>query len=226
VIPFTLLILLGPLLQAKSHFRVLSWINRLKPFHDAFYGPYTSRYRYWPGVLLLTRLLILVIFAFYTPNDIPCKFLITSVVAAVLLCLWIAITTSNGSRKRYLNYLELLLLTNLLIFAAVSVYATQSSKSKLKNQQGLAIAMVGSVLVAFCGILGYQTFFSTTQYKIIRKLVKLVLANIKREDGSQPPILKQADISTTTTCSIVELAECTTPNYELREPLLTSEIVM
>ena len=44
VIPFTLLILLGPLLQAKSHYRVLNWINKLKPLLDAFYGPYTSRY--------------------------------------------------------------------------------------------------------------------------------------------------------------------------------------
>ena len=36
ILPFTLLILLGPLLQAKSHYRVLNWINKLKPFLDAF----------------------------------------------------------------------------------------------------------------------------------------------------------------------------------------------
>jgi hypothetical protein len=224
VIPFTLLILLGPLLQAKSHYRVLSWINRLKPFHDAFYGPYTSRYRYWPGVLLLTRLLILVIFAFYTPNDIPCKLLIISVMAAVLLCLWIAITTSNGillSRKRYLNYLELFFHTNLLIFAAVSVYTTQFSNSKVKYQQGLAVAMVGSVLIVFCVIIGYQTFYIIAQYKIFCKPVKLVLANIKQKATareSQASVQKQVDISTTTTCSVMELEEHKMPNNELREP--------
>jgi hypothetical protein len=34
----------------------------------------------------------------------------------------------------------------------VCSYATQFSNSKVKNQQGLAAAMVGSVLVVFCGI--------------------------------------------------------------------------
>jgi hypothetical protein len=41
----------GPLLQAQSHY----WVNKLKPFFDAFYGTYTSRYPYWPGVLPLAR---------------------------------------------------------------------------------------------------------------------------------------------------------------------------
>jgi hypothetical protein len=136
------------------------------------------------------------------------------------------ITTSNGiilSRKRYLNYLEVFLLTNLLIFAAVSVYATQFSNSKVKNQQGLAVAMVGSVLTVFCGTLGYQCFYIITQYKVIRKPVKRVLANIKQKAMAEESVQKQADISTTTTCSIVELQERTMPNNELREPLLASK---
>ena len=120
MIPFTLLILLGPLLQAKSHYRVLHWINRLKPFHDAFYGPYTSKYRYWPGILLLARLLILGAFAVYSPNDVPFKLFAISITAAALLVLWMVIGRAKAIslyQKYYLNYMELYFLTNLLIFA-------------------------------------------------------------------------------------------------------------
>ena len=83
IFPFTLLILLGPLLQAKSHYRVLNWINKLKPFFDAFYGPYTSRYRYWPGILLLARVVVLLTYTFYSLGDSSFKLLTVSGVAAV-----------------------------------------------------------------------------------------------------------------------------------------------
>jgi hypothetical protein len=166
-----------------------------------------------------------------------------SLLAAVLLCLWVVIATSSGvmlSRKKYLNYLELFFLTNLLVFAAVSVYTTQFSNNKVKNQQGLAVAMVGSVLAIFCGILGYQTFYLVARCKAIKfyEPVRVVLANVvKRKDNareSKASVQMQADISTTTTCSMVEVTERTTPNYELvertrannelREPLLASEV--
>ena len=75
IIPFTLLILLGPLLQAKSNYALLHWINKLKPLFDAFYGPYNGRYRYWPGILLLARFLLFNLFAFYSFGDNPYKFI-------------------------------------------------------------------------------------------------------------------------------------------------------
>ena len=71
IIPFTLLILLGPLLQAKSRYTIFKWINKFKPFLDAFYGSYiyTIRYRYWPGLLLLTRVVVIIILVFYPQDD-------------------------------------------------------------------------------------------------------------------------------------------------------------
>ena len=228
MIPFTLLILLGPLLQAKSHYRVLHWINRLKPFHDTFYGPYTSKYRYWPGILLLARLLILGAFASYSPNDVPFKLLAVSITAAALLVLWMVIGRAKAIslyQKNYLNYLELYFLTNLLIFAALSIYATKFSHSKLENQQGLAVVMVGSVLAVSCGIIGYQIFCIVIKCRAVHNIKIFLPANfVRRKEKSQNSTKEQEDISTKITHSIVELAECETPNNELREPLLTSQV--
>ena len=185
MIPFTLLILLGPLLQAKSHYRVLHWINRLKPFHDAFYGPYTSKYRYWPGILLLSRLLLLGAFASYSSNDISLKLSAVSMTAAALLVLWMVIGRAKAIslyQKNYLNYLELYFLTNLLAFAILS---SEFSHSKLENQQGLAVVMVGSVLAVSIGIIGYKIFCiafkcRTTHNIISADSFQQTLLNVKR----------------------------------------------
>ena len=229
MIPFTLLILLGPLLQAKSHYRVLHWINRLKPFHDAFYGPYTSKYRYWPGILLLARLFILGTFAFYSPNDIPFKLLTVSMTTAAVLVLWMIIGRAKAIslyQKNYLNYLELYFLINLLVFVTVSIYATKFSRSKLENQQGLAVVMVGSVLAVSCGIIGYKIFCIAIKCRAVHNTINRFLPAkvVKHKEESQNSTEEQQDINTKTTHSLVELTECETSNNELREPLLTSQV--
>ena len=213
VIPFTLLILLGPLLQAKSHHRVLRWINKLKPFLDAFYGPYTSRYRYWPGVLLLSRLLVTSV-ASYS----PIKLLTVSLMAPVLLVLWMVIGKINAvslNQKTLLNYLELFLLLNLTVFVIISA----SGLSQI-SQQGLAVAMVGSVMALSCVILGYQIFLTFSKCKAVHKIINNI-AKRKPPGESRNPTEKVQDISTNTTQSLVEI---TTSNDQLREPLLTSDI--
>ena len=223
MIPFTLLILLGQLLQAKSHYRVLHWINRLKPFHDAFYGPYTSKYRYWPGILLLARLLLLGAFASYSSNDISLKLSAVSMTAAALLVLWMVIGRAKAIslyQKNYLNYLELYFLTNLLAFAILS---SEFSHSKTENQQGLAVVMVGSVLAVSIGIIGYKIFCIAIKCRTTHNFSRFILANfVKRKEKSDNSTEDQEDISTKTTHSLVELTECIAPNNELREPLLAS----
>ena len=227
MIPFTLLILLGPLLQAKSHYRVLHWINRLKPFHDAFYGPYTSKYRYWPGILLLSRLLILGAFASYSPNDVTFKLSAVSMTAAALLVLWMVIGRAKANslyQKNYLNYLELFFLTNLLAFAILS---NKFSHSKTENQQVLAVVMVGSVLAVFCGIIGYKIFCIAIKCRAVHTINRFLPTNfVRRKEKSQNSTEEQEDNSTKITHSLVELTECETPqcHNELREPLLTSQV--
>ena len=42
VLPFTLLVLLSPWLQAKSSHHLLHWVTRIKPLLDAYQGPYRN----------------------------------------------------------------------------------------------------------------------------------------------------------------------------------------
>ena len=65
-IPYTVLLLFGQWLQAISHLRLFSWVNsaRLKPFMDSYHAPYKAKHRYWPGLLLVLRFVLLAKLAF------------------------------------------------------------------------------------------------------------------------------------------------------------------
>lgn len=126
IVPFTLLILLGHFLRMKSHYRVFKWIHKIKPFLDAFYGPYTIRYRYWPGLMLLTRTAIIAIFASYSTNNIPFKLMTISMTVLVLFIAWLAIGrihTVSFYRKKRLNYLELYFLGAISVLSLYTLHS-------------------------------------------------------------------------------------------------------
>ena len=68
-LPYTLLLLFGQWLQAASHLRLFAWVNKLKPFMDSYHAPYKAKHRYWPGLLLVLRFGLLVIFAVNPQQD-------------------------------------------------------------------------------------------------------------------------------------------------------------
>jgi hypothetical protein len=222
LLPFTLLILLGPLLQAKSHYRFLNWINKLKPFLDAFYGPYTNRYRYWPGMLLLARVIVLGNFAFYSLGDSSYQLLTVSVMLLVTLAVWMLIGKTQATslyQKRYLNYLELFFLLNLAILTVSSSYFHFTKQ--LETQQILGVVMVGSALATFCGIIACQIFRLISKGKLVQILFSKMKARYQRGEDGEPQAPKQhASTKASATHTLVEISECVS-NDELREPLLT-----
>ena len=71
-LPYTFLLLSSQWLQALSHLRIFSWINsaRLKPFMDSYHAPYKTKHRYWPGLLLVLRSFLYLVFAFqFSPQQ-------------------------------------------------------------------------------------------------------------------------------------------------------------
>ena len=226
ILPFTLLVLLGPILQAKSHYKFLHWVNKLKPFLDAFYGPYTSTYRYWPGLLLVARLILLNVDAFSSLGDSPYKLASTSVMVAFLFAFWIILARKHGVllyQHWCPNYLELFFHFNLLCFTAASTYF-RCTKTEVVHQQILAVVMVGSSFATVCGILIYQTLLVLSKFKAITSLVQSIptkekatnevnqLSHNPKQDGENnaqpsPPTQSTLEMSTVN---------------ELREPLLTS----
>ena len=53
IIPYTILLLLTPYLIKVSHWKIFSWINRIKPLVDSYEAPYKDQYRFWTGAMLI-----------------------------------------------------------------------------------------------------------------------------------------------------------------------------
>ena len=68
-LPYTFLLLFGQWLQAISHLRLFSWVNRLKSFMDSHHAPYKAKHCYWPGLLLVLHCAVLLVFAFNHQQD-------------------------------------------------------------------------------------------------------------------------------------------------------------
>ena len=90
-------------------------VVKLKPFIDAYTGPYKDKYRYWTGLLLIVRLLLTTVFS-YTTGIVPqINNYIIAVITAVLLYL------SRGVyRDRKLDMLEAFYLVNLFVMALLN----------------------------------------------------------------------------------------------------------
>lgn len=57
-LPFTVILLFIKPLLHMSHKKPFKWVVMLKPFLDVYTGPYTDSGRFWPGMLLVARIVL------------------------------------------------------------------------------------------------------------------------------------------------------------------------
>ena len=153
-IPYTTLLLCGQWLQAISHLRLFSWVNsaRLKPFMDSYHAPYKAKHRYWPGLLLVLRFVLLLVFAMNPQRDPSINLLVILLGTAVLQCwAWV----SGGVYKNWcLDALEGSFALNLIVLG-VATYHTKLSEG---DQLTVGYTSVSIALVTFVSILAYHIF--------------------------------------------------------------------
>ena len=172
-LPYTFLLLFGQWLQAISHLRLLSWVNsaRLKPFIDSYHAPYQARHRYWPGLLLVLRFVLLLVFAFeFNPQQDTSINLLAILVVTGILHFW-AWISGGVYRNWYLNVLEGSFALNLIILAA-STYHVQLTGG---NQLAAGNTSVSIAFATFIGILIYHILQQLRHMKMWKKVPKLNL---------------------------------------------------
>ena len=154
-LPYTLLLLFGQWLPAISHLRLFSWVNnaRLKPFMDSYHAPYKAKHRYWPGLLLVFRFILLLVFAFNFQED-PKINLLAILIEVVNLLLWWWISGGVYTNK-HVNILEGSFLLNLIILTVVTYYVNRFRGNQLVVEYTW-IASVSVALATFIGILVLQ----------------------------------------------------------------------
>ena len=171
LLPYTFLLLFGQWLQAISHLRFFLWVNsaRLKPFMDAYHAPYKAKHRYWPGLLLVLRCVLLLVFAL-NPQQDPNINLLAILVGTGMLTVWAWV--SGGVYKNWcLDALEGSFTLNLIILGAATYYVNHSGGDQL----AVGYTSVSIAHATFIGILFYYTFQQLRQTKLWKKVPKLNL---------------------------------------------------
>ena len=200
-LPYTFLLLFGQWLQAYSEWRVLSWINKLKPFMDAYHGPYKNKMRFWTGLLLLLRCALLLVNSVGDSN--VSLLAIATIMFGLTVMVWL---TGKIYKNWYLDALESFFVLNIGILAV----ATYHTKIVSGNQNVLTYISMGTVFVAFLGILLFHVYIQVKDTNFCIKIRNCRNRPADENENKQGPVEAQPQI----------ICNVTTTFIELREPVL------
>ena len=154
-------------LQKRSEIPCLRWVERLRPFYEAYTGPCRDHYRFWPGFLLLVRT-GLFIMNYLVPSHIGTFFQIKMLITAVsfVLIISLACISPQGVYKRWpINILEFSFYLNLCITSGF----LGLNYNKQKNVS-VVYTSVSIAAITFFGILAYHCYNQVRSTKAWKKL--------------------------------------------------------
>ena len=166
---FTLLLLLIQCLQRSSNILCLRWIFRLKPFFEAYTGPCNDNYRFWPGFLLLLRVVL------FFGVRVDSRELI-SLPAFFLIMMSLGCVSPRGIYKKWkLNVLEFLLFLNINITTLLlAIEDISTSRQRIAPKRLIVYLSITFTMVLFIGILlyhVYQRIKGTRGWKMVVKFI-------------------------------------------------------
>ena len=195
-LPFTVLLLFEQCFQRIGIYTVRKWMLRLKPFFDAYFGPLRGNHRYWIGVLLVARGILLLVFGPLNFTNSPSVNLLAVIIVVLLLLMYTNYlpygrTDMDGGnhfrfwigscyKKWYLSLLESSFLCNLAILSAITL--------AVGKQAAVVYTSVGITFCQFIGMVIYQGYVITRRSwercgaQEERQLGKVGGAQVNRED--------------------------------------------
>ena len=131
---------------------------------DSYHAPYKAKHRYWPGLLLVLRFVLLLVFAFNSPQD-PNINLLVILVGTGILHMW-AWVCGGVYRNWFLDVLESSFVLNLTIIAASTIYINASNG----NQLAVGYTSISIAFATFIGIFIYNILQQVNHTKLCKKV--------------------------------------------------------
>ena len=173
VIPFTLVVLCAPCLQASKNRLLGRFVPRLKPLLDAYMGPYKNSFRCWTGVMLVIRTGLFIAFALNTSGDPNINLaVIITVMGSLLAVCWntgpvyklqhvqlpgIHWPTRDGKVPiSLLNFIETSFILNLLILSVWTLINRSGVTDSTVNQNNVATVSATVAALTFSAIVCYH----------------------------------------------------------------------
>ena len=179
IVPYTLYLLTiplfeGPLSKYMCCFKRFS--TYIKPFFDAYGGPYKDKCRFWTGFLLLVRIIIALTVSVDTNATKSSDVLLSLLIVIIFMYL----IFKGIYRHIPLDYLEEFFILNLMLMAYMNVRTTNDN-DKLKGQVS-SIILVSISFVIFCGIIFYHVWDH-----LLKSYLQQQITNIKNRFKKLPP---------------------------------------
>ena len=129
--------------------RIFWWITSFKPFFDVHFAPFKPAHRYWLGVLLLARGILLVIFSssFATPKNTNLLLLLILIPS---LLLYMAIV--QPYKNKIILIIQSTFLVNILFLGVFVLYAENGANKHMLQAIAVGIS-TGIIFFKFCGII-------------------------------------------------------------------------
>ena len=118
-------------------------VVKLKPFIDAYVGPLKDRFRYWPGLLLIARIILITVFSFTTGEMVKVNNYIIVIIVGILIIVGNSVYKDN--RLTILDQFHLVNLGSLGLINALS------DRLQLSISSTVYIVSVSMSLVVFVG---------------------------------------------------------------------------
>ena len=179
VIPYTLFLSFHPFYEKYlSNFRAFkkTW-SRFKPVIDAYSGPMKDKYRFWPGLLLVARLALLLPVIF-VDSIIDSKYFLLCMLLTVLVVLFSLSVCFGGLYRQWPNgVLETWFLFNLSMMSALSLnFDVDGEKAVIFYNVCIAV-----FTVTFISIIIYHIHLQVSGTKWYLALLKKVKQICKKE---------------------------------------------
>lgn len=176
LLAYTLILLFIQCLQKRSNVWCLRWVERFRPFFEAYTGPCHVHYRFWPGFLFFVRMTLFLFSALL--RDQP-KLNLHITTAACIVILVFAFVSPNGVYKKWpQNILEISFVVNLgIISGLVAIFSySQSSGTFEASASYFVYPSVALVMFLFACILLLHCIKQLSSCRHCRKVLQLVAA--------------------------------------------------
>ena len=147
--------------------RIFRWSRnpKIQTFIETYHKPYTPKYRYWTGLLLIVRIILYLVAVVNVSNN---RTVVLTAIIFTVCCLF-ALKQFFGSRlyrKWPVDVLETFFYLNILSFAIFTWYSLDNPDS---NQEAAAYTSVIITFIVLLLIILYHIYIYTTVFSTIKK---------------------------------------------------------
>ena len=182
-LPYTFFILLNPLFEKYlTKYRLCSYWYKIKPILDAYSGPMKDEYRFWPGLLLVARIPVLLAVVLVN-NVIQFRSLLLSILLSVLIVIWsLTYCFQRVYKNRLLNFIE-----TWFIFMLTAMVALAMASDNVTYTTIWYNVSIGIFTCSFMAIIGYHLYLKLDKrFPHVVSTIKEKLKSLKKDTSEDP----------------------------------------